>query len=149
MKIFAFPAVNQDDRPSANKEGLSNYRSYEKDLILFAFPYITGDLREEFTWLEYWYERARLVQKGHAGKKEGYIKNVDLLREPETTGRQTFQKSLCKNKGKGSRNGIAAYVYFGLPDQEANVIGPFFSLNISRVVQSTGLGVNMELGLFN
>lgn len=44
---------------------------------------------------------------------------------------------------------MAAYVYFGLPDQEANVMGPFFSLNISRVVQSTGLGVNMELSLLN
>lgn len=121
-KIFVFPAVNQDDRPSANKEGLSNYRSYEKDLIAFAFSYRTGDLREEFTWLEYWYERAQLVQKGHAGKKKSYSENADLLREPETVGRPF--KNLCKNKGKGT----SAAVYVGLACQTRRLMwmGPFF-----------------------
>lgn len=63
---------------------------------------------ELFIWLEYWCERPRFVQKGHAGKKKECIKNVDLLREPENIGRQTFQKSLCKNKGKRNGNSMAA-----------------------------------------
>lgn len=40
-QIFVFSMIKQDDRPRANKEGLSTYRSYEKNLIVFAFPHIT------------------------------------------------------------------------------------------------------------
>lgn len=39
---------------------------------------------------------------------------------------------------------MAAHIYLGFPNQEANEDGAFFPLNISGVVQSAGLGVNTE-----